>query len=529
LGLHLACSRDATCQAIAAWIKKGMLDTLRKSQATERLDRFDDHSNVRPTPAFGFGSLRNRKGLLGLSALMFLAIGLFYSWHRPKTYTASSQLLVYIKRVLTGVDLAILPGRADLPLVQNQIELLRSGNVLIKLVEELQTEAQASISSGRNAAPSSAAFSSTLEALHNGLNIRQVGTSHLITVKFTASEPERAAEIVNKLIRVYLQELARTSEAGSSKAPALRELYQSLGPSVYVISAAEPPVRADGPPAVLIAVGAALFGLAVAAAIAILLDAVNDTIRSTRQLEYALGMDCLGVMRARAGGGALADRGAEPANDSEDGELRRAASTLLTASLAGLRTIGVTSAMPGEGATTLAVGLARAMAASGSRVLVIDACSENPSVSRWARKAPRLSARPDDGRHSTTFDQLVEIRARLHVLPLAGLTDRKPLSISPAALDEVLRSVAEAYDFVIVDMSALATGPDVRAAAQSLNGFLLAVKWGATDSELIRQALQSAGDARAKFIGAVLTMANEKTMRRYGDEFLQDVEAAMAP
>ena len=42
-----------------------------------------------------------------------------------------------------------------------------------------------------------------------------------------------------------------------------------------------------------------------------------------------------------------------------------------------------------------------------------------------------------------------------------------------------------AYDLVIVDMPALATGPDVRAAAQSLDGFLLVVKWGATESELV--------------------------------------------
>ena len=85
-----------------------------------------------------------------------------------------------------------------------------------------------------------------------------------------------------------------------------------------------------------------------------------------------------------------------------------------------------------------------------------------------------------------------------------------------------------AYDLVIVDMPALATGPDVRAAAQSLDGFLLVVKWGATESELIRQALRSAGEARPKFVGAVLNMADDGMMRSYGYEPGVELKVATA-
>ncbi len=81
------------------------------------------------------GSLRSRKRLVGNSALAFLAIGLLYVVLWPRSYTASSEFLVYIEEIQTGADLAILPGRGDLPLVLNQIELIRSGNVLTKVVE----------------------------------------------------------------------------------------------------------------------------------------------------------------------------------------------------------------------------------------------------------------------------------------------------------------------------------------------------------------------------------------------------------
>jgi succinoglycan biosynthesis transport protein ExoP len=478
-------------------------------------------------PSFGLGSLRSRKNLLAFSTIAFLTIGLLHAAYRPTTYTASSQLLVYIRQIQTGADLAILPGRADLPLVQSNIELLRSGNVLIKTVETLELDKDTEFAGVYALSPSQkrVAFSVALDTLRRKLSVRQVGTSHMITVAYKASEPAKAARVVNAVIRVYIKELVRASDAGSSKAPALRELYQSLGPSAFLVSDAQPPIRADGPPTVLIAVGAALFGLCVGAAVAILRDAMNDTIRRARQVEYALGMECLGVFPCRADNGIVAeDAAAQRSYASENQELRRLSATLLEASLRDVRTIGVTSAVPGEGATALAIGLAQAVAASGKRVLLIDGVPDNRSVSRWAANSSHIPVWSSKGPCSSVLDGLVEERTGLHVLPLREPSDGGFYSIGPAFLDRIFDSAASSYDLVIVDMPALATGPDVRAAAASLDGFLLVVKWGATESELIRQALRSAGAARPKFVGAVLNMADDSTKRSCGYEHAAELK-----
>lgn len=509
-----------------------MLNTGSKLQVVHGSDGLEYRNKVRPRPSFGVGSLRSRGGLLTLGTMLFLAIGLLFIALRPQTYTASAQLLVYIKQIMTGADLAILPGRADLPLVQNQVELLRSGNVLNKVVDALQLDKdpeflrsgsipsvlQHAVSSDQSspADEAAAARRAALEGVYRKLSVRQVGTSHLVTVSFKASEPQKAVRIVNKVIRIYLQELARASDIGSSKTPALRELYQSLGPSAYLISEAEPPMRADGPPAALIAVGAALLGLGVAAAVAILLDVTNDTIRNAHQLEHALGLECLGVIR-RANDDIVAGHAAsQHPHVSQRNALRRVTAAMLNASLQGLQTIGVTSTLPGEGATTLSIGLAQALADSGKKVLLIDGVPENPSVSRWASNSSHNPPQPRIA--PCSIDGIVDVQTGLHVLPLAECSGEDPSSISAPSLDAVLGRAKGTYDFVIVDMPALAAGPDVRADAQSLDGFLLVVKWGVTASELARQALQSAGEARPRFIGAVLNMADEKTMRRYGDE-----------
>ena len=161
-------------------------------------------------------------------------------------------------------------------------------------------------------------------------------------------------------------------------------------------------------------------------------------------------------------------------------------------------------------------------------MLLIDGEPDNRSVSRWAVNLPRIPVWSSNGPHSSVFDGLVEERTGLHVLPLREQSDGDFLSIGSALPDGIFDNAASSYDLVIVDMPALAIGPDVRAAAQSLDGFLLVVKWGATESELIRQALRSAGEARPKFIGAVLNMADDGMMRCYGYEPAVKLKVATA-
>lgn len=523
-------------------IEPGMLDTRSNPLVVHGQDGFDHWVRVRPKASFGLGSLRSRKKLLGLTTLLFLATGLFYTMYRGATYTASGQLLIYIRQILTGADLAILPGRADLPLVQNQIEMLRSGNVLTQVVEALQLNRDPEFSDDRWLVPETqkghqsasqpqadrddAAYNATLDIVRRKLSVRQIGTSHMIKVSFKASEPEKAARIVNGVIRIYLQELARASDSASSKAPSLRELYQSLGPSAYLISAAEPPVWADGPPAAVIVVVAALLGFGVAAATAIMLDATNDTIRSAQQMEFVLGLECLGVIHRWSPPHSGIAAGHQRASELQT--LRRVVATVREPSLPGPRAIGVTSALPGEGATTLAIGLAQTAVALGRRVLLIDCVSENPSTSNWAAKLPCIHRHSGGEAHARAFDGLMKLQIGLDVLPLAELPQDKPKPMCPSLLDGILSGAAGLYDLVIIDMPSLVEGPDVRAAAQVLDAFVLVVKWGATESELVRQAFQSAGEARPRFVGAVLNMADEETMRLYGYELAPELKATTA-
>lgn len=518
------------------------MDTRSRPQTAPRTESFEPRIEAQPRPSFGFGSLRSRKKLLGLGTIACLALAALYVGVRPATYTASSQLLIYIRQALTGLDQAILPGRADLPMVHNQIELLRSGNVLAKVVEELQLAQDPEFIDGRASPPepsrnqagqdspesgaNGSAYRAALAVLGKNLSVRQDGISHLVTVSYRALEPAKAARIVNAVVRTYLQERTRAFDAAASRAPTLREIYQNLGPSARVLSEAEPPVKKDGLPAALILAVAALSGCGAAAAIAILLDMVDDRIRSRQQMEFVLGLECLGVVpRFPDIASWPEDAAARRLVASRHQVLQRAAAMMEDNSPCGFQAVGVTSVLPGEGATTMAIGLAQAAAATGKRVLLVDAAVDNPSLSRWVADLSQPPPPPVEQRLPTkALDGLVPVHLKLHVLPLAERLNGDG-QIPGGLLEDVLRAAEGSYELVIVDMPSLVAGPQVRAAAPLLDGFLLAVKWGATRSELVRQALQSAGQARNGFIGSILNMADEQEMERRGYHLSAETKA----
>ena len=87
--------------------------------------------------AFEVASLFRHKTLIVLSTACFLFLGVIYAAVRPATYTASSQLLAFNKQLQLGPDSVIASAPANSSLVQSQIEIIQSPNVLRKAVHLL--------------------------------------------------------------------------------------------------------------------------------------------------------------------------------------------------------------------------------------------------------------------------------------------------------------------------------------------------------------------------------------------------------
>lgn len=520
-----------------------MLDANSERARGSCADSSDDLGRpARPKPLFGVGSFVRYRRMIGLSGLTFLMLGLVYATFRPSTYTASTQLLIYIRELQPGPETVILPGRADLSVVQNQIEIIQSRGVLLKVIDSLnlrddpefdpRTRRWNLFSGGASSVSENQVMTSrTLDSLRRKLAVRRVGTSHTLTISVTADEPTKAARVANEIGQVYLQERVTTWEFGLSKAPSsLRERLQGLGPSAYVISVAEPPINRDGPRLVIIALAAAVFGIGAGAATALVLDWKNHRIRTPEQIEYLFGLECFGAVPNVLRGGLI---DSEPKQRDDRTRLlawgvKRPESALaqtlrrVRAAVRGssVRSVGVTSVVSGEGTTTISANLAYLMATSGKRVLLVDATQGNGSLSRLLTSGMQEGLITSPNRTDSVGSRVVtDTRTGLDILLPSNATAADPDFVWRTLTDDFMRQVANSYDLVIVDLPALDPGAEAREAAKRLDAFLLVVKWDNTDFELARRALSFSGEAQQKFLGVVMNMAEERRTSTWMDKF----------
>jgi succinoglycan biosynthesis transport protein ExoP len=156
---------------------------------------------------------------------------------------------------------------------------------------------------------------------------------------------------------------------------------------------------------------------------------------------------------------------------------------------AGLRTVGFTSALLGEGVSTIALGTALSLARLRSeRVLLIDANWLQPSLTQDADLG---SARglADHLAHAADIAELIRPgrASGIAFLPAGNRDAARP---TLRALSTLLANRVSAYPTVVVDLPPVLAGePFVLPWAALLDQLFLVLREAATPVALVRQAL----------------------------------------
>jgi succinoglycan biosynthesis transport protein ExoP len=182
------------------------------------------------------------------------------------------------------------------------------------------------------------------------------------------------------------------------------------------------------------------------------------------------------------------------------------------------KVIGITSALPNEGKSTIAAALAQVMAQGGARVLLIDADLRNPSLTR--RLTPEASTglfELIEGRASIDDLTWTEPNTSMRFLP-AVMRARVAHTHEILSSDETTAAIDRlraAFDYVVLDLSPLAPVVDVRALTHLVDSFVFVVEWGRTKIETVEHALADARGVYDNLAGVVLNKANIGVLSRY--------------
>jgi len=172
--------------------------------------------------------------------------------------------------------------------------------------------------------------------------------------------------------------------------------------------------------------------------------------------------------------------------------------------------IGITSTQPDEGKSTVAAALALLMAHTGARVILVDCNLRNRSLS--AALAPAAAFGILDvmtGAASVSETTWTDSISQLAFLPVGN--NSRPIYASDVltseTLDKLFQTLREAYEYVIVDLSAVAPFADVRAAACALDSFIFVIEASRTNIDVIKRGLDVIRETHENMVGIVLNKA----------------------
>jgi capsular exopolysaccharide synthesis family protein len=275
-----------------------------------------------------------------------------------------------------------------------------------------------------------------------------------------------------------------------------------------ILQPANLPVSPSNRSPVLNAILALFVGLLFGVSGAYLRDRLDDGVWTQEGLEQLVGVPSLGVIPKPA----LKHLRRKPLliNGSDTDEAfveayRTLRTSVLSAvSKAGLKSILVTSAGPGEGKTTLSVNLAIALASSGKRVVLVSADMRLPKAAELLsiNEQPGLAEALSGGPLVSSL-HLSGVQ-NLQVLPSGRAFFDPSEWFGSEAMDRLLQDLGRRADIVLLDATPVHGMADALALAPQVDGVIMVCGAGLGSGQSVEHACRKLDQLGATVVGCVL-------------------------
>jgi len=298
---------------------------------------------------------------------------------------------------------------------------------------------------------------------------------------------------------------------------ALLQRYKEIGVAggvgvnnISIVDVAQLPQKPSSPRFAVNMLVALLAGLAVGVGLAFAVEQIDEGIGDPAEIEKELGVPLLGTIPKVTEGtplDALQDRKSSVA----EAYLSLQTNLSFSTDHGVPRSIAITSSRPAEGKSTTSYALARSLARSSRRTLLIDADMRSPSMHHLfgvenTRGLSNFLAGDDAIDASilpTANDNLFLMTAGPQPPSAAEL-----LSSDRVAL--LLRTLLDRFDHVVLDAPPVMGLADAPLIGSSVEGVVFVMESHATKKSMVRVALDRLDNANAQILGAALTKFDTK-------------------
>jgi capsular exopolysaccharide synthesis family protein len=285
--------------------------------------------------------------------------------------------------------------------------------------------------------------------------------------------------------------------------------------NVTIADPARPPGTAWMPQPTLFVLVGLVGGLLLGLGLAYLLESQDDTLADSFQVETVANLPVLGMipfhrLEAKLREGDLVGESSSflIAPASATAESFRSLRSGLTLSGVGrkLRVLSITSALPGEGKSYTAYNLGLAFAATGLRVLIVDADLRRPRQHALFRTA-REDGLADILAGLKSFDEALTPHPVEPNLTLLSAGRQSPLAselLGSGEIEKVIEAARQRFDLVLVDTPPVLPVADAIIIGTHCDGTIGVLRAGRTSRKALRRFVQTLARNRIHILGIVI-------------------------
>ncbi len=192
------------------------------------------------------------------------------------------------------------------------------------------------------------------------------------------------------------------------------------------------------------------------------------------------------------------------------------------------RVVMLTSCVPDEGKTMLAITIGRIAAQAGNKVLLLDGDLRRPSLASDLG-LPQKPAMEEllSGRNSLEEVMRADPASGLMVVTAMDAKVPSPHTLGSPRMKEILDEARERFDLIIVDTPPTSLVSDALMLCPLVDASILAVAWRSTPPELIANTVRLFASVGFPLTGAILNRVNPRRyagmnagyVRRYAKEY----------
>jgi polysaccharide biosynthesis transport protein len=382
----------------------------------------------------------------------------------------------------------------------------------------------------------------TPEQLLQAINVQVAPNANVLQITASTTDPNNSARLANAFAQQYIAFQASSQVAAITQAqnslrrqldalPAnspdrgatqqsiqrLAELGAVADGGSQIISRASVPGAPSGTTLKTSIILGVLVGLALSFAIAFVLESLDRRVSSTSHVEREYRLPVLATIPQQS------FRGGRAASRSQQLEPYRILRTAIdfSAVTRKLDTLLVTSAISGEGKTTVAIDLAHAIALTGREVTLVELDLRRPTFAKHFALDPRRGFTSVVVGRQPLADKLIQPFPSLpnfRVLPSGPLPPNPSELLESAAVSAALADLAHRYGMIVIDSAPLNPVADTQILLSNplIDATIIVARVGHSTRDDIRRARTILDRQLVQPIGVVVTGMASSGAYSYG-------------